>query len=288
MIKLLRGDFTRLWKSKVFWLGVIVMLGVAVGTVYGIRLNKQEMQIAFPDSEFPPDHALLEGASTYVGIVIAVFIGLFVGTDYSSGTIRNKHIMGHSRTAMYFSDLIICSIASVIMHITYIAVIVGASALGIIDRFDMSSKEVLALILISTCSVLALTAIILLVCMLISRMTVGAVSAIVLSVAFIFAASGVNNKLSKDVYYPVVQPDGTKVYVSATPDDDPDTKRKILRFVHDLLPDNQLFQLNNGTAGMTSEGRPRMNKELFPLYSLSLIAISTTAGILVFRKKDIT
>lgn len=287
MIKLLRGDLIRLFKNNIFWLGVIFMFVCAALTVHGHWSHSREMLTAFPDFSFPPDHALLEGTSTYVGIVIAVFIGLFVGTDYSSGTIRNKHIMGHSRAAMYFSNLIICFIASAIMHIIYIAVIVGSSALGIIDKFDMPSEELLALILISTCSVLALTAIILLVCMLISRRTVGAVSAIVLSVAFIFAASGVNNKLGKGVYYPVVQSDGTTVYVSANPDDDPDTKRKILKFVHDLLPDNQLFQLNNGTAGMTSEGPPRTNRELFPLYSLSLIAISTTAGVMVFKKKDI-
>ena len=287
MIKLLRGDFNRLFKNKIFRICVIFMFGIAVLTVFGYWSHSHEMRKAYPDFTNPPDHTLLEGASTYIGIVIAVFVGIFVGTDYRSGTIRNKHIMGHSRAAMYFSNLIVCFTASLILHIVYIAVIAGASALRITDQFDMSSGEALTLILISTCSVLALTAIILLVCMLISSRTVGAVSAIILSVVSFLAASLVDTKLGEDVYHPAVQQDGTVIYVSDAPDDDPDLRRKILRFVNDLLPDNQLFQLNNGTPGMTSEGPPRTNREMFPLYSLALIAISTTAGIMLFEKKDL-
>lgn len=289
MSKLLRGDFIRLFKSKIFWLCVIAMFVIAVMMVYGVWSNKQELLQAFPDSdpEVPPDHTLLEGAMIYVGIAISVLVGIFVGTDYRSGTIRNKHIMGHSRVAMYFSNLIICFTAAFIMHITYIAVIIGSSAVGITDDFWMSSEEILIKILVSTCSVLAMTSVILLLCMLISSRTASTVIALVLSLAAILAAQNIHNILYDDLFVQVTQPDGTTSYEKAYPDDDPSTKRKILRFVSDYFPENQLYQMQNGTPGRTSDGPLKPNKEVFPLYSLSLIALSTTAGILVFRRKDL-
>ncbi|MCH5203646.1 MAG: ABC transporter permease [Oscillospiraceae bacterium] len=289
MSKLLRGDFVRLFKSKIFWLGVIVMFGVAVMMVYGVWSNKQELLQAFPDSdpEVPPDRTLLEGVMIYVGIIVSVIVGIFVGADYRCGTIRNKHVMGHSRATMYFSNLIICFTAALIMHITYIAVIVGASAVGITDEFWMSAEDILVNTLVSACSVLAMTSVILLLCMLVSSRTASTVIAIILSIVSILAAQRVHGMLYDDLFVQVIEPDGTTSYEKACPDDDPSTKRKILRFVFDYFPENQLYQLQNGMPGQTSDGPLEPNKKVFPLYSLSLIAISTTAGVLVFRKKDL-
>lgn len=278
MIKLLKGDFIRLLKSKIFWLGVIFMFGIGAFSVYHISTYSMS-----------PDMTLMSGVTMYIGVVVAVFIGFFIGTDYAGGAIRRKISMGFSRTAVYFSYLIICLPVSVIMHIIYIAVMAGAVALGITNQFNiMTAEDLLSFTLVSTCSVLAMAAITLLVCMLISNRTVGAVTAIVLSLIFIFMAQTVQNSLTAEIYHKVEYPDGTGAYEFAYPDDNPSTKRIILRFVHDFLPEDQLFQLSNGAQVMTSkDGYLPPNKEIFPIYSLSLIALSTTAGIIVFRKKDL-
>lgn len=278
MIKLLKGDFVRLLKSKIFWLGVIFMLGIGVYSV--IHISTYSMD---------PDNTLTNGVTMYVGVVIAVFIGFFVGTDYAGGAIRRKLSMGYSRISVYFSYLIICFPASAIMHAAFIAVMAAAAALGITNKFTIySAEELLSFTLVSTCSVLALAAISLLISMLISNRTVGAVTAIVIALMFVFMAQAVQNSLSAEIYHKVEHPDGTGGYEFAYPDDNPSTKRKILRFVHDWLPENQLFQLANGAQAMTSkDGYLPVNDEIFPLYSLSVIAVSTAAGIAVFRKKDL-
>ena len=44
------------------------------------------------------------GCALFIGIVMAVFCSLFIGTEYSEGTIRNKIIIGQKRGAVYLSN----------------------------------------------------------------------------------------------------------------------------------------------------------------------------------------
>lgn len=248
-----------------------------------------------PDYYNPPDGILLAGA-IYISIVIAIFIGIFIGTDYSNGTIRNKHIMGHSRVSMYLSNLIICITSSVIMHMVYITVIVGAAGMGITRKFEMSVGNIAAQTLTSVFAVSAISAILLLVCMLISSRSAGVVSAMILSLMLIFTAGRTDNILREKEYttdYAItVAEDGELVYTPQENVKNPryvtGTKRKILEFVNDFLPVNQISQLMYGSPWAASEDIEEPdNNALFPLYSLMLVAVSTTAGVLLFRRKDL-
>ena len=294
MIKLLKGDFVRLFKSKIFWFGVIFMFGFAAAAVF-TKWNDSRLD---PDYYNPPDGILLAGA-LYMGIVIAVFIGFFIGTDYSNGTIRNKHVMGHSRTKMYLSNLTVCITASVIMHIVYIAVIIGAASFGITREFEMSIGSVAAQTLTSVFSLAAISAILLFVSMLIPSRSTGAVFAIILSILLILTASGIDSALREKEYktsgYSIVAAeDGSLVTIPQ--DKDPvknpkyvtGTKRKALEFLNDFLPVNQICQLVYGKPTETSEISEESNINTFlPMYSLALTAVITAAGILTFRKKDL-
>lgn len=291
MIKLLKGDFIRLFRSRIFWLCTIFMFGFSSMAVY---TKWHELQID-PDYYNPPDSILLAGG-IYIAIIIAIFIGLFIGADYSSGTIRNKHTMGHSRIAMYLSNLIICVTASVIMHVIYIAVIVGAAYTGITREFDMSSGNVAAQVLISIFAVAAISAILLFVSMLIPSRSVGVVSAIILSIVLIASAGRIDSWLREEEYttdYAVtIAEDGGVVYKPQGTEKNPrymtGAKRKVLEFVNDLLPVNQMSQLMFGKPGTTPEEMEEQDfSSWFPLYSLSLIAVITTAGIFLFRRKDL-
>lgn len=291
MIKLLKGDFIRLFKSRIFWLCTIFMFGFASMAVYA---KWHESQL-YPDYYNPPDSILLAGA-LYIAIVIAIFIGLFIGADYSGGTIRNKHTMGHSRAAMYLSNLIICITASVIMHVIYIAVIVGAAIAGITRKFEMSSGNVAAQVLISIFAVAALSAVLLFVSMLIPSRSAGVVSAIILSIVLIAVAGRVDSWLREEEYttdYAVtIAEDGGVVYKPQGTEKNPrymtGAKRKVLEFLNDLLPVNQMSQLMYGKPDTTPENTEENDfSAWFPLYSLSLVAVITTAGVLLFRRKDL-
>ena len=292
MIKLLKGDFIRLFKSKIVWLGVIFMFGFASVAVY----TKWDDLRNYPDYYNPPDSILLAG-TLYISIVIAVFIGIFIGTDYSNGTIRNKHIIGYSRTEMYLSNLIVCVTASVMIHLVYIAVIVGAANVGITRKFEMSVGSVASQIIISIISVVAISAILLFVSMLISSRSAGVVTAIILSILMILAASMIDNALREVEYFDpgytiVAAEDGSFVPVQQDPVENPNyltgTKRKVFEFINDVLPVNQICQMVFGKPTEISETNEENNVNSFlPLYSLALTAVMTTAGILLFRKKDL-
>lgn len=292
MIKLLKGEFIRLFKGKIFWLGVIFMFGFASVAVY----TKWDDLRNYPDYYNPPDGILLAG-TLYISIVIAVFIGTFIGTDYSNGTIRNKHIIGHSRTVMYLSNMIVCVTASVIIHLVYIAVIVGAASVGITRKFEMSVGSVASQIIISIISVVAISAILLFVSMLISSRSAGVVTAIILSILMILAASMIDNALREVEYFDpgytiVAAEDGSFVPVQQDPVENPNyltgTKRKVFEFINDVLPVNQICQMVFGKPTEISEANEENNVNSFlPLYSLALTAVMTTVGVLIFRKKDL-
>ena len=173
MSKLLRADFFRLFNSKIFWLGVLFMAGLA-GFMAFTRWS--DMQ-AFPEyyRSRSSDAFILNGGM-YVGIVIAVFTGIFIGSDYSDGTIRNKHIIGHSRMKIYLSNLIICFFASVVMYSAFLVVILGSSALNIISGIEMSGDTLAKLLVTYLFSIWAISAMCLFLAMLIHKKTAGVVT----------------------------------------------------------------------------------------------------------------
>ena len=108
MSRLLSADFAKVKKSRFFWLCII---GMAVFGLYMKIMEYISTQQYF--SRSPALHSMLSIYAMVIGFLTAAFVSLFVGTEYSDGTIRNKLIIGHSRAAIYFSNLIACSAAVV-------------------------------------------------------------------------------------------------------------------------------------------------------------------------------
>lgn len=96
MSKLLSANFIRLKKDKFFWSGLVFML--AAGIFFPVMRYmdmRQTQTINRIDNGF-------FGCALFIGIVMAVFCSLFIGTEYSEGTIRNKIIIGQKRGTVLF------------------------------------------------------------------------------------------------------------------------------------------------------------------------------------------
>ncbi len=99
MRKLLSANFSRLFKTKAFWLGMGAMV-----LAFFIIHRPHSSPLYFEKTFF--QYTLL------IGFFVAIFTALFIGTDYHDGTIRNKIILGHPRQALYISNLIVCFAAA--------------------------------------------------------------------------------------------------------------------------------------------------------------------------------
>lgn len=83
MRKLLSANFARLWKDKIFWICMGSMLICAVVfMLFNCRLAASNAKGNYCFDDFYFQFAIP------IGVFCAVFSSLFLGTEYSDGTIR--------------------------------------------------------------------------------------------------------------------------------------------------------------------------------------------------------
>lgn len=100
MSNLLAADIKRLRKNKLYWILISGFFLVSVFmVVMGGNVSKS-WQL-----NRPLDYYYFR-TMMYAGVLYAAFISLFVGTEFSDGTIRNKLVVGHTRRSVYLADLL--------------------------------------------------------------------------------------------------------------------------------------------------------------------------------------
>lgn len=284
MTKLLRANFARLWKSKIFWLGMAFMIGLSAFAV----LARYRDKIVEPDFAFPTLDGLFFVGGVYIAIVIAVFISIFIGTEYSDGTIRNKLVTGHSRISVYFSNLIVCSAASLMMHLSYFVVMI-CLGFPLMGTLETPVNVVVPLVLCSMVTTVAFVALFLLLSMLIHSKSSGAVVTILLSFILLFATITIVNRLSAPEYYESYTwieqtADGETIEHSEPAEKNPNyltgVKREVYEFLCDFLPSGQMLQYGEITVLPD-------HIEIMPLYSLAIVVVTTACGAYFFRRKDL-
>ena len=122
MRKLMRANFYRLWKSRVFWICVAASFLISAA----FRLAKQ-----YPSQEMPSLDEMYLQIFPMLPLIHGVFAGLFLGTEYQDGTLRNKVTVGHTRGEIYLSFLAVCLCAGLGILLGWaLGVAVGALKYG--------------------------------------------------------------------------------------------------------------------------------------------------------------
>ena len=99
MRKLLRANFARLWKDKVFWGALVVLACYGVlGCISQYRLVEEGYDVTDQYSR------IFLNVYLFNSVAFAAFTNLFLGCEYSDGTIRNKLVTGASRMQIYLSN----------------------------------------------------------------------------------------------------------------------------------------------------------------------------------------
>ncbi|MDE6233819.1 MAG: ABC transporter permease [Lachnospiraceae bacterium] len=285
MNKLLSAEFVRLFKSLVFKICLLFSVGSGIFMVLmrWLDVKKHPAEYAKLSVEYSNADGLIFTGGFYLIFAIAVFIGIFVGTEYSNGTIRNKIVAGHTRLSIYLSKLIICGTANIIIYILSITTVLISGNL-LIGGTTMSAVEILSFTMTGIIVVLTLTALLLLFSMSIQSKSSGAVVGLLATIILLFAALTIQSKLNEPKYYDNTSfSDGNtgetiKVEKEKNPKYLTGTKRKVFEFLNNFLPVSQLYQIVINSSD---------NLHLIVIYDFVIIIVTTGIGTVVFNKKNL-
>lgn len=270
MHKLLSAGLYRLRKDKTFWgtLVTVFLISIIV-MVFGIRRGNAGSATNLDDYYFYLLPAL--------GLFCAFFTGLFIGTEYTDGTMRNKIVVGHTRAEIYLSNFIVCLIACEGFVGAWLAGgLIGIPAMGVWK----SGYAVLLYIVLAVLLTAAMTAVFAVVCMSAARRN-AAVWTILLFLFLLFIASYLYNHLCEPEMSSGVMMTANGVQMmepSPNPDYIGGTRRIVYQFIVDALPTGQSILINNQELG-----RPLLSA----VSSVVIALLTTFGGVVHFRKKDL-
>jgi ABC-2 type transport system permease protein len=275
MYRLLDAGFERIKKNKVFFGCIIATIGIAIFMLVSNYLDMKNYNAEISTSE------LISNYLPMIGIFIAVFSGLFVGTEYSDGTIRNKIIAGHKKINIYLSNFIISSIVSILFQIIW-TIFVLIIAVPVFGKPIIELNQLLITSLDSIMFIIAYSAIFNFISVLSCNKTISSVTCILL----FFIMLGVTASLFNIIQTPEtvqrggLNPDTGVVSFEEVPNPHypSDAKRQFYQTIVDIIPMGQAFSLG---------ARLPTNIYMLPIYSLALIVVFNGTGIYLFNKKDL-
>lgn len=215
-----------------------------------------------------------------IGIVIAAFSSLFLGTEYSDGTLRNKLVCGHSRTAVYLSNLLTVILAALLLCIAFF---IPMLALGIplLGTFSIAVPTIVLLVLCSFVTVITLCAIFTAIGMQLQNKALSAIVSLFLMLLLLVAALLIKKMLDAPEYNDMFE---INLNGEVQPVSEPNphyltgTERAVYQCIYDFLPSGQALQY--------------MMAEVKMLWRLVVFAIATTVlvsavGVRLFTRKDL-
>ena len=280
MNKLLSANFARLFRDKIFWICMILM-AIISGYVYMSAVSDMRTWNVIIS---PEDN--LFGFSTFTAIFQSVFISIFVGTEYNDGTMRNKLAIGHSRAAIYLSNMIVCAAAGLLMCLVYMAVALAIGLLAI-GGFEAAPLTLAVFTAAAFLMSIAFSAIFTFVAMLIQNRSLSAVINIVGIFAFLMLSVYITSALSEpetaSVYTYVAGGDGEgndeMIEINQpNPHYVDGAMRDVYTFINDFLPTGQSISL-------TAMHTPYPQR--LCVYSVIIISGVSAGGIVIFRRKNI-
>lgn len=276
MNKLVFAGFARLKKDLAFW---VCFLGMLVMGVY-LPVAQYFDSLRY-NTVFAPDD-LIFNYTPFICIVAAVFISLYLGVDYSDGTIRNKIMVGRTRNEIYMSNWVVCVTGTLLLCLAF-AVPATVISIFLLGAAKAPAMAFVATALLSILVAIAVTSIYVLVSMLCPNKAVASTICLIIPIALFVAATVINGALSEPPTYEgmvTITENGFEIADDSIPNPAYLTgaKRAVYEFFNDFLPVNQAIQC----AGMGITNPLR-----FALSDLGIILASIFGGLALFQRKDL-
>lgn len=275
MCKLLRANFYRLRHDRTFRLlsALTVFFGALMAVVNAINVRRQ-------GAAWVMDFRLLTSA-ILCPILNSVLAALFVGSDYSDGTLRNKLITGHRRSSIYLANLITCCCAGMLLSIAFI---VPQGVLGLLlgEQIQSAPAKLLIYVALSFALMIACTALFTLIAMLCQNKSHTTAGCILLTFALLFAGVYISSTLEEPEYLAAYSYTENGVTVEEPEQKTPyyitGVKRQVYEFLQDFTPGGQVIQVSE----MGVE-KPVM----LAVYDGLILLLVTGVGLMLFRREDL-
>lgn len=273
MNNLLSAGFSRLKRNRFFLLTLLLVFGLSLASIWSEcgKADTTDLEVSLDNVFF--------AMVPYMGVFYAVVISLFLGTEYSDGTIRNKIVVGHTRISIYLSNYLTCFTACLMIAAVWL--IGSLPGLFLMGPFQMGTRELLLYFLVIVGFTSVFSALFTMLSMLSANKAVVVVVEIGLWVALIVLASGLIDRLGEpeqsggmaylNGQMVMLPREPNPLYLSGT-------VRTLCQCVVDALPTGQALLMHD--ASITAPVR-------HILFSLVLTVVLLAAGIGAFRKKDL-
>ena len=280
MANLLSANFYRLFRSKVFYVGI---LAAVVVEVYSLLTGYQS--------------TLLEGLGLenkfflypiLLVIEMPAFCGLFFGAEYSGGTLRSKLIAGIPRWKLYAANLVTGAVVSLAFSAT--AIVTGlALVFLLIGGFQLETGILAGYFLCSLAVGVASAAFAAMVALLVPNRAIGLVIGVLVAFSLLFVGQYLVQGLAQPEltreHEPVLQ-NGVVVGYASSPDAPmvPNPRyvggalRTVYTFLLHFMPMGQCFLVS--FLGLEEPWKLMVGAALF-------IALTTAVGLAIFQKKDV-
>lgn len=278
MIKLLSASLQRLFRDKLLWIAAAVLFTLSAFMIIKNGISVSDIDAA---NNVKSLNACFFNILPVISFFYAVFISFFIGTEYSDGTIRNKIVIGHSRTDIYFSNYITCFTGSIII---LTAMLCGCAAgVPFFGFWQGGIKDFFIKILLCVFITATFTAILTLISMLSSNKAITVVITIIACLVITILSSTIYNVLQEAEFtreFISLSADGKVVFGDEIPNPAyvSGVERKIDEWLLQFLPAGQSILIANEEIT-----NPFMNI----VYSVIFTIIANVCGVLAFRKKNL-
>lgn len=272
MRKLLRANFSRLLGDRGFWISAAFMFLMGIYFPVSHFLNR--------DTDWMMDYSFF----TFVflaAVLTAVWTALFVGSEYSNGTLRNKLIAGHRRSSIYLANWIVCTAAGLLLCISHM---VPHAVLGHLFscRFEADLETVFLYIALSFAVTAVFAALFAMIAMLCQNKSYTVAACLLLTGALLLWGVQITSALNEPEYFEAYSYTENGVTVAEPAMRNPNyltgTKRQVYEFLEDFTPGGQALQVANMNAPMPA---------LLALYDAVIVLAATGCGLIVFRHRDL-
>ena len=286
MNKLLSANFYRLKKNKVFHAVLVAYIA------YFAYMVITYMFLATPQYNKDISDLLIIALTPtpyimFFPIVVGVVCSLFITEDFQSGAIRNKIIVGITKTEIYLSNFITTVLIGMFYYTVYL--ILTYSIGGILLGYSTEGEtfNFLKTIIVSYVIIISFSAVITFIIMMIKNSTYSTIAIIGILVVTATVALNLVYKLDQpDTYMSHVIENGAMVekefenFRQLSP-----VMNEIARFFTRLMPSGQTIYLLSSNHPISETVNGVYWSML--LHSAGLVVLTNIAGIFLFKKADI-